>query len=481
MKKLLICLFLSVLYLNSFSSCTIGVATSDATFDGRPVIFKNRDITSWSIEFKVVTSSGAYAYACNTSVGSSTPWMGVNEVGFGIVQSAAYNLSWEGGSGLGNGSLLQHALKYCETLADFEWVLDSTNATGRLTEANYAVIDASGNGAIYECANWEYAKYEPDSLGLVTHANFAYIGDSGRVGQNRMERAYELMAQALEGDSLNAHFIAKHVVTDLLYPGQDPYPLPWTGSFPGMPAGWVETGDFTAVQTICNANSHAAGVVQGVVPGTDVENSLLWCYLGIPAVSIPFPLFPAAYSEPPEGMGSTGEMLTLARAHSDSAFSDPSHKSWMNTAHLLDEFGEGILNFTLPTLDWAFDTVNTQIAEWLASSPTAGERSDFQDGIMDIIYNAYLNGTAVEVTEFKAPNELTLKAYPNPFNAICNIEFPAEGKIKIFDMTGRLVWNSSESSTRVTWQPAEETPNGIYLVQYSSGTLKISKKLIYMK
>ncbi len=489
-------------------SCTIGLALGSATSDGRPIVFKNRDITSWNLEFRVDTPSGEHAYVRNSYRSSSTAWMGANEVGFAIVQSAAYNVSgW--GSGLGNGSMMNYALENCETVDDFEAILIDTDGGDRNTKANYAVIDAYGNGAMFECSPYIYDRYDADTLGIVVRANFSYIGDYRRVGQNRMERAYDLMAEAIAGDSLDALYISKTVVSDLLYPDQDPYPLPWTGSFPGMPAGYVNTGDFTAVQTTCNYNTLATGVVQGALAGGDPENTLMWCFFGQPVLSIPIPVFPAAHDEPPQLIGSPAPMLALVQAKSDSAF-DHDTTYFMNTVFLLDEYYTGAHEYTIPTMEWAFDSVNSVLADWESSPPSTSERSDFQDTIAAIIYNAYSSGTPMSVVATDFPREIEIGAYPNPFNSAVIISTSTDAEIGVFDVNGRLVDVISSACARpepnatvissnqrdchvgqspprndgkseFIWRPDESLGSGVYFVRVQNGGQVNSNPVVYIK
>lgn len=463
----------------AFTQCTIGLATASATADGRPLAFKTRDITSWNTEFKTVNSTGFYSYTINNSVGSTTAWMGVNEVGFGIVQSAAYNLS-SGTSGLGNGTLMNFTLARCSSLADFVRILDSTNVTGRATAANYAVIDSSGNGAVFEVGRNTYARYDPDSLGIVVRANFAYIGGSGRVGQNRMERAYQLMGDAIRGDSLDTRFIAKYVISDLLYPGQNPYPLPWTGSFPGMPAGYVNTGAFQATQTICNYNSRSAGVIMGPHPSGDLANSVMFCYFGQPVLSIPIPIFPASRSQPPQTVGNPAQMCALAHSKSDSAFGYGSYDYYLNTAFLKNTSGGGCWNYTLPTLDWVIDTVLHQIFIWEVTMPAGIFRSDFQNAVAERVVNSYISGTPLLAEKYTSmPEMLTLDFYPNPFNASLNIVAPGDADIEIFDINGRQI-AVLEKGSRI-WTPDKNIPTGIYSIRARTGDKTISKKVAFIK
>ncbi|MCK5832798.1 T9SS type A sorting domain-containing protein [bacterium] len=480
-------IFSVVFYLGlSYGNCTIGVASGSVTCDGRPLAFKTRDTSSWSLEYKVQTPSGYYAYAGNTSVGSSGVWFGLSEAGFGITQSAAYNLSG-GWSGLTNSSMMNYSLELCSTVDDFEDILISTNSSGRSTAANYAVFDAYGGAAIFECAPHEYARYDTDSLGIATHGNFSYIGSSGRVGQNRMDRAYLLMIEAISGDSLDATFIAKHVISDLYLTGQDPYPLPWTGIFSGLPAGWIDTGPFRETQTICNANTHAAGIAQGVAIGENPENSVLWCIFASPVSSVLFPLFPAAYDEPPEGIGSSSAMFVACKAKYDSLFSHSSIDYWLDASYLFDSLGNGVLTYVPVIIDWAYDSVSTQLSAWTSSTPSTLDRADFQDEMTSLILAAYLSGTPLNIDEIPdIPSEICLSAYPNPFNSSCLIElsstFDEDKEIFVIDIAGRIsdkILLSAGSHT-AHWTPTDATPSGLYLLQISAKKL-ISKRVSYIK
>ncbi len=62
--------------------------------------------------------------------------------------------------GVGNGGLMKRALETCKTVADFEALLEATNATGRSTTANYGVIDALGGAAMFETGPNTFSKFD---------------------------------------------------------------------------------------------------------------------------------------------------------------------------------------------------------------------------------------------------------------------------------------------------------------------------------
>ena len=207
LKNLIIISIICWLFAGTVESCTIGFALGSVTRDGRPLAFKTRDITSWSLVFENKTPADDFNYACNTYYGYATAWMGVNEHGFGIVQSDAMNIEYEGGTGYSNGSLINYALENCQIVDDFESVLILTDMFGRATMACYAVIDASGGGAIFECSNFSYTRYDAGADGFLVRGNFAYIGDTRRSGLERMERATALIEDAIALDELDAGYI----------------------------------------------------------------------------------------------------------------------------------------------------------------------------------------------------------------------------------------------------------------------------------
>jgi penicillin V acylase-like amidase (Ntn superfamily) len=107
-------------------------------------------------------------------------WMGLNEKGFAILNSFAYDLL-AGSTGLGNGALMTYALANCQTVSEFRQLLDSTNATGRRTAANFAVMDSTGAAAIFETSGRNYWEFDavdsvicPDGYQLRT--NFTVTG-----------------------------------------------------------------------------------------------------------------------------------------------------------------------------------------------------------------------------------------------------------------------------------------------------------------
>jgi hypothetical protein len=73
--------------------CTIGVAAGSATSDGRPLLWKTRDGSSFNNAIAYI-SNQRYKFITVINAGDWFPvaWMGVNEKGFAILDSDVYDL-----------------------------------------------------------------------------------------------------------------------------------------------------------------------------------------------------------------------------------------------------------------------------------------------------------------------------------------------------------------------------------------------------
>ncbi len=451
-------------------SCTIGVVMHDAASDGKPLVFKTRDISGWNLEFETSTS-GTYAYTYNKYTSNGSCWMGVNEAGLAMTQSAAYNMGTSA-SGYNNASIMNYALANFTTVDEFEDLLIETDATGRATAANYAVIDAFGNGAIFEVGSWEHQRYDPDTSGILTRGNFSYIGSSDRRGLERMNRAKALMQHAKSVDSLTAEFVGMKVIADLERTGNDPYPLPFSGSFPGCPVGYVDT-DSSNIETINNEQTHVAGVFKGVPPGGDPENCHAFGYFACPAVSVPFVLFPASHQPTSSTSSSTQWALYNACVDRYNDAFNLSDGTLFDTSYLFDGLGGGIWTFTRDINHWVYDTVRTQLDIWELAPPTPGEREAFQDDVLEQVYAAYIGGFMVGINENR-PEQLSLEAHPNPFNSATEIVHT--GNIRIVDAAGREVAFLPDGQN--IWRPTD-LPSGVYMAISEKG--QSSLKIVYLK
>jgi hypothetical protein len=442
--------------------CTTVVVARRATVDGRPLLWKNRDADDIDNE-AVYIAGGTYPFVAIISANSTTStWMGINSAGLAIENSLSSDL--EGTSSGQNGSFMKYALQYCATVAEFEQLLFDTNVAGRLTKANYGVIDATGAAAIFETGNHTFAKYDADDpstapLGYVVRTNFAFTGDGSGTGYERYFRAIELVEEGINAGVMNHEFLLRNVARDLRNDLIDPYPLPYEGTQEGHSAGYVRT-----YYSINRYRTRACAVFHGVRPDENPLLSTMWVILGEPVCGTAVPLWVHAGTVPPEMNGtatapwSDAILEKKADCYTDTSFL-PYASQYLDTYALADGLGGGILMFSLPIEDRAFSQTQTVLEAWRDSFPSSNTIADFE---RDIIYESYcLYRTSTAPTDIPAPADLAVRRVLN--RSLSQAEF--------IDV---LTWNSVHISGGISGYRIYELVNGekIYLGQVDSSTTR---------
>ena len=94
MKKLLSVFFIFLILTISVNPCTTAVVSGKATDDGRPLLLKNRDADALQNKL-VYFFDGKYRFiglVNSEDKDNKDVWCGFNAAGFGIMNSASYNL-----------------------------------------------------------------------------------------------------------------------------------------------------------------------------------------------------------------------------------------------------------------------------------------------------------------------------------------------------------------------------------------------------
>ena len=312
------------------------------------MVWKSRDYSSAPNNEVKYNTSFRYKFLSISNAGSSTyAWMGLNEHGFAIVNTLAYDLQ-KGSSGPSNGAFMRDVLGNCKTVAQFRHYLDSTNLTGRATRADFGVIDTTGEAAIFEVsgdAYWEYnAKDAPD--GYVIRTNFSMTG-GGSTGIERYHRSKALMASFYSGDSLSVKSILRYQMRDFSDFDSQPVPVPFKNSWgPGIPYGYINTS-----KSICRNSTVSAVVVQGVLPTEPAGLSVFWTILGQPATSVAVPYW-AVGPSPQEADGeNTAPLCDVSRKIRSQLFDFGGGDEYLNSFKLLDGKGAGLWTCTFPFED----------------------------------------------------------------------------------------------------------------------------------
>jgi hypothetical protein len=494
-----------------FGECTIAVFSGSVTVDGRPIIWKNRDVANHDQRFIYYSSYIRNGRATLKFVGdcyrsdTTRIYMGANEAGFAILNSDSYNLHDSLYAGLDDGTLMRLALETCVTLADFEAFLDSTNRTGRIDCWNFGCLDSTGSCAMYECANRSYRKFDPldpalMAPGYIARSNFSFSGDSSyRSGLDRYQRAANLISHRLVTNKIEASWVLSNLARDLANIYADPYPLPYNGLQVNGPPGYIYSFDCT----IANRYTSAAVVIRGVRPGENPALTTIFAVLGRPVLSVAYPLWVGAGSVPDcLSDPRLAPMYDYCVARSSQLYDNSSFYFFLNSHYLIDDDSIGVYSYTLPLEAWGIQQADYLMDDWNYELPTQDLMQALQLHIDDIIFYGFQNETARFLIDSSYSNSIlpsypALYNFPNPFNSETTIRYDlskAGVKVKfpivlrIYDVTGRLVTElpgSDDIIGKVYWAGRDASGNavssGIYFCSLINGSFRSTSKMILLK
>jgi len=349
-------------YLAGLVECTTGLASGAATPDGRPLLWKNRDVGNARQAFHYY-DDGRIPFISITYEGETDEYYGgVNALGFAVENSNSYNLEngpYENGFGYGDDDGFIHtlALATCRTVDDFERILDSTNQEGRTLNCNYGAIDAYGGAAMFETAGYEYVRCDAADApgGFLVRSNYSYSGNVNARpsfwGPHRHDAAFARFRQAVERNSLTPLYVFQHVIRDISIDGLDPYPLPFDGYHGNYPFGCIPNGE-----AICRATTRGVMVAQGVRPGERPEEAILWAMAGSQLSAVATPLWVRAGSVPVEYDNPNGGRINRRAIElQDYVYADGNFGAAVNTWRLTNPDGTGLWDYTFPLEQWVFD------------------------------------------------------------------------------------------------------------------------------
>jgi hypothetical protein len=391
-KRILASLVIATLMagISSWAS-TVAIVGGSATQDGRPLLMKLRDNSTGPNQEYVYDATGPYAYVSVTYRDTlNQAWDGVNNVGFNIIDSNAWNFNDPIPGPDDDGFIIRQALRTCRTVDDFQLIMDSTNLTGRTRPANYGVIDATGAGAFFEAAANVYYRHNLDDSiaapnGYMVRANFAYSGSSYHLGQNRHDRVMALLDSAYAGDFITHQYIAQVICRDLVNDRIDPYPLPFDGKDGTLPYGLLHTHE-----CINREISKSAMVIQTALPSENPQLCTVWALVGEPIATTALPLWVLAQSTPvefdgPPGIGSSlnNKALQLRDYLYRFSIDDDALDTW----RVVDERGQGLLPLLVSLENQATFRGDSALAVWRNTGlPTPAVAASLQNSIASYTY-----------------------------------------------------------------------------------------------
>lgn len=483
--------------------CTIGVFSGLITADGRPMLWKNRDVTNPVQKFCFFepdpgSDSALYSFLGNVySSDTNRVYMGINDVGFAIINSNSYNLNDSVAQGINDGDLLRLALERCRTLADFEDLLDLTAIKGREDCWNIGALDAEGGAALYECSNYSYVKFDANNEmqapgGMILRATYSLSGGTRRIGFERYKRVTHLVYDRDNETPIDAKFVLQTLARDIANPLGDPYPLPYTGRQNGRPEGYILSRDVTINRTV----SRSCMVIRGVRPDEDPRLGTAFCMIGPPVISVAFPLW--VYSREVPQMLNTGEevpMYSQILRHNAELYPNPKDPIYLDSRYLVNHEGTGLFEYTLPLEREILQAADEHVFEWDNQIPTPAQAAAAQNDLAYYIFDSFLSIPILPlgVDDPPVPESPRISNYPNPFNAGTTIQLDGFGaddniSIKIFDLLGRQVRTFDAIGGRdrfISWDGRDGSgnslPSGLYLINTRSLEFSSNIKTLLLK
>lgn len=356
------------------AACTTAVVSGGATPDGRPLLWKHRD--TWAVKNSVVQLfDGKYSCAGLVNSVDSTNksiWIGYNETGFGIMNSASYNLNNDTieQSGL-EGRLMKRALQECASVDEFEALLAGLDQPVKL-EANFGVIDGQGNAAYFELGNFSYTKFDandpevaPD--GYIVRTNYSFSGSHGEGGGYvRYLTASRVFREAYEMNDLTYRTIIQKVTRNLTH-GLTHTDLTRYVVYPEDTETMVFFKDY-----IPRSGTSSSCVIQGVKPGESADLSTMWSVVGFPLTSVVTPIWLNKEVELPAVVTCSKPLKDSPISHASLQLKDEVY-SWKQGSHadyyidinrLLNATGTGYMQLLAPLEDQIIQETEQLYEKW---------------------------------------------------------------------------------------------------------------------
>ena len=400
MKKIILITFLLLaIAASDISACTTAVISGKYTKDGRPLLWKHRD--TWAINNKIMQfDDGKYVYTglvnSKDSLGKSI-WIGYNSTGFGVMNSASYNLNNDTieQSGL-EGRLMKEALQTCATIDEFEQLLLDMPEPRRL-EANFGVIDGNGGAAYFELGNFKVIKIDANDPiiapnGYVIRTNYSFNGIAGKGGGYiRYVTANKVFDEAVKSNALTAQTIIQEASRNLTHS--------LTGDnlwdYENLKEGEDKMVFF--MDYIPRSGSSSSCIVEGINPDENPDLTTMWTVLGWPLASVTIPVFINSNNEIPEVLTYNEDikdapLCYFALALKDECYSQKwgtSKKYYLNVNKLLNADATGIMQQNIDLDNSLFNQSYSMLEKWRNEGRSDEELYEFYENVDEQVKSHY--------------------------------------------------------------------------------------------
>lgn len=189
------------------AACTSAIVSASHSATGHAMMWKHRDTGTEHNFVDRVDSPGCIGYVGLFNGGDSLrreAWMGMNDAGFMIMNTASYNLAPDTARLKDReGEVMRRALEVCRSIDDFRTLLD-TLARPMGVQANFGVLDASGAGGYFETDDVGYTPYLlSDTVPVIIRTNYSVSGnDTDGFGYIRYANAEHLLGDKIENGGI---------------------------------------------------------------------------------------------------------------------------------------------------------------------------------------------------------------------------------------------------------------------------------------
>lgn len=292
--------FISFYFIISFFShvlaCTSAIIGADMNPYGRPLLWKNRDTSTVDNKLEYVPrENNDFSYVALFNSKDSLlneAWMGMNEYGFAVMNTASYNIKDDNIPEKEmdkEGFLMTKALKTCKTVEDFATLLDTIQKPLGV-EANFGTIDAYGNGAYFETNNYNYVRFNLEDAPnhVLVRTNYSHSGrENEGFGFIREKNAEILLKPHIEKKNITPETFTEELSRSFFHSLLNK-------DFSEINERWVIDQDFiprfTSTASIVIEGCKPLNPEEKLSPDFLTEEYIMWTGLGYPPCSEIFPV-----------------------------------------------------------------------------------------------------------------------------------------------------------------------------------------------
>ena len=301
-RGIILAILTAVCGVSAVWACTSAIVGAGASASGRMLMWKHRDTgTEHSFVGHVTPTEGqdGLEYVALFNGGDSLlreAWVGVNEDGFAVMNTASYNLASD--TALlrdREGTVMAMALAVCRNVSDFDSLLRVLPRPMGV-QANFGAVDAAGRGAYFETCDTGFRRIDlarPDTM--IVRTNYSHTGEKdGGFGYIREASAVHLLEPMVASHRATPQEIFDSVSCSFYHSlyGYDPV----AGA--DSTALWLVDQDF-----IPRYSTGASVIIEVPAPGNDCRGSVMWTALGYPPCA---ELMPVTIDSIPPGLGAEG-------------------------------------------------------------------------------------------------------------------------------------------------------------------------------